>query len=183
MDEVWKDVAGFEGLYQVSNMGRVRSVDRYVPHKRFGQKFCKGHMMATHVTNSGYLSVNLCRGNKYTSYDVHRLVAIAFLGVHAVDGLEVNHIDEDKRNNKVDNLEWVTKSQNNRHGTKAERQAEKVRKVVLQYDVEGNFLKEWSSATEAEQAISGKFTGAISHCCKGKSKTAFGFVWRFKEAP
>lgn len=180
--EIWKDVAGYEGLYQVSNHGRVRSLDRYVPHKTFGQKFCKGHIMATHVTNSGYLCVNLCKDNKYTSYDVHRLVAIAFLNVDDVNGLEVNHIDENKKNNRADNLEWVTKSQNNRHGTKRERQAQKVSAAILQYDTEGNLLREWPSVTEAEKAISGKFTGAVSHCLHGKTKTAFGFVWRFKEA-
>lgn len=179
---MWKDVVGYEGLYQVSNYGSVRSLDRYVPHKRLGKKFCKGHLMAVHVTNAGYASVNLCRNNQYTSYDVHRLVAVAFLGADDLSGLEVNHIDENKLNNHAENLEWVTRKQNNRHGTKVKRQATKISLPVLQYDTNGNFIKEWGSATEAERTISGKFTGAISHCVNGKTKTALGYIWRFKEA-
>ena len=181
MEEKWADIKGYEGLYQVSSNGNVRSLDRYVPHKTMGQKFCKGRMMATHVTSANYLCVNLCKNNKYTSYDVHRLVAVAFLGVDDVAGLEVNHIDENKRNNRADNLEWVTKSQNNMHGTKRERHARKIRKAILQCDLDGNVVNEWASATEAEKVISGKFSGAISHCINGKTKTAFGYIWRFKE--
>lgn len=181
MNEMWKDVVGYEGLYQVSNTGKVRSLDRYVPHKTLGKKFYKGRIMATHTTNSGYLCVNLSKNNKYTSFDIHRLVALAFLGIDDVSNLEVNHIDEDKKNNCVDNLEWVTKQQNNRHGTKVARQVEKVNRAVLQYDTEGHFIREWNSAVEAEKSISGKFTGAISHCVNGKSKSAYGFVWKLKE--
>lgn len=59
MKEIWKSITGYEGLYEVSNFGRVRSLDRYVPHKTFGKKFCKGHMMATHINNAGYVTVNL----------------------------------------------------------------------------------------------------------------------------
>lgn len=180
--EVWKDVVGYEGLYQVSNHGKVRSLDRYVPHKTLGMKFCGGREMATHTTNAGYLSVNLSKDGKYTSFDIHRLVAVAFLGASDVSGLEVNHIDENKKNNQVSNLEWVTKSQNNRHGTKVARQAEKIKIPVLQYDTLGNFVAEWPGATDAEVALSGKFTGAISHCANGNTKTAYGYIWKFKEA-
>lgn len=181
MKEVWKDIAGYEGFYQVSNMGRVKSLDRYVPHKTFGKKFCKGHIMATHINNAGYVSVNLCKGNKYTSYDIHRLVAIAFLS--NPDKLpEVNHIDENKQNNHIGNLEWVTKQQNESHGTKRKRQTQKIKQKVLQYSIDGQFVKEWESPTDAELSISGKTTGAISHCAKGKTKTAYGYIWRYKEA-
>lgn len=180
--EIWKDVVGYEGLYQVSNKGNVRSVDRYVPHKIFGKKFCKGCLIIPHITNAGYYRVNLSKGNKYTSYDIHRLVAIAFLGVSEASNLEVNHIDENKLNNDVSNLEWVTKSQNNKHGTKVQRGAKKIKHAVCQYDLNGAFIREWASATDAERAISGKVSGAISHCIKGKTKTAFGYVWRLKEA-
>lgn len=182
MKEVWKDVAGYEGLYQVSNIGNVRSLDRHVPHKRMGKKFCKGHMMATHINNSGYVTVNLCKDNKYKSFDVHRLVAIAFIESDNISCVEVNHKDENKQNNVVDNLEWLTKSQNNRHGTKVRRQQAKIKRPVIQYDSSGKSIKEWESATDAEIAISGKFTGAISHCLHGKTKTAYGYIWRFKEA-
>lgn len=182
MNEVWKDVQGYEGLYQVSNLGRVKSLDRYVPHKRMGRKFCKGGLMATHINNSGYVTVNLCKHNKYTSYDIHRLVAMAFLEVDDISCVEVNHKDENKKNNCADNLEWVTKSQNNKWGTKCERQSVKIKRTVIQCDLSGVPLKEWESATDAEKALNGKFTGAISHCIKGRLKTAYGFVWKYKGA-
>lgn len=178
--EEWRDIAGYEGLYQVSNMGRVRSLDRYVPHKTFGTKFCRGHIMATHKTSSGYLAVNLCKGNKYKTFDIHRLVAIAY--IPNTDGLpEVNHKDENKLNSNADNLEWCTGSYNNRYGTKIERQKVKYERPVIQFNVNGTFIKEYRSASEAERIISGKFTGAISHCLKGKTKTAYGYIWKFKE--
>ena len=181
MQEIWKDIEGYEGLYQVSNTGVVRSLDRYVPHKKFGQKYCEGHIMATHIINSGYVRVNLCKGNRYKSFSVHRLVALAF--IENPKGLpEVNHIDENKENNNVNNLEWVTKEQNEKHGTKKVRGAEKKKIKVLQYSVDGKFLKEWASATDAEMCIAGKFTGGISHCANGQTKTSYGYIWRFKEA-
>lgn len=182
MNEIWKSIEGYEGLYEVSNFGMVRSIDRYVPHKTFGKKFCKGHVMATHINNAGYATVNLCKENKYRSFDVHRLVAIAFIEKANHYDFEVNHIDENKLNNRVDNLEWVTKSQNNTHGTKVERQRVKVMKPVLQYSLDGELIKEWPSATDAEIALSGKFTGAITRCIHGKSKTSHGFIWSFKGA-
>ena len=181
MQEIWKDIEGYEGLYQVSNLGNVKSLDRFVPHKKLGKKFCAGVMMSTHINNPGYVTVNLCKDNRCKSHDVHRLVAMAFVDGFK-DGLEVNHIDENKQNNQANNLEWVTKSQNNRHGTKVERQSAKVKKAILQYDLQGNFLQEWNSATDAEKSLSGKFTGAISHCICGNTKTAYGYVWKAKSA-
>ena len=179
--EEWRDIPGYEGLYQVSNLGRVRSLDRYVPHKKFGVKFCKGVLMAIHQNNAGYLTVNLSRENKYTSYDIHRLVAKAFIPCSDSECMQVNHKDENKHNNQIDNLEWVTCSENNNYGTKVARQKVHCERAVLQYDVNGNFIKEYRSATEAEKEISGKFTGAISHCINGTTKTAYGYIWRFKE--
>lgn len=181
MAEVWKDIQGYEGIYQVSNLGRVRSLDRYVPHSRLGKKFCKGHLMAVHQTSSGYLAVNLCKGNRYRSFDVHRLVATAFIPKTNPNAVQVNHKDEDKHNNCVDNLEWCSVSYNNMYGTKRERANTKIEKPVVQCDLDGNAIAEYKSASAAEREISGKFTGAISHCLTGKTKTAYGFKWRLKE--
>lgn len=183
MVEVWKDIQGYEGLYQVSNLGRVRSLDRHVPHGRLGKKFCMGHLMATHQTSAGYLAVNLCKKNKYRSFDIHRLVAIAFIPVqNNNDAVQVNHKDENKHNNCADNLEWCSVSYNNMYGTKRERASAKIEKPVIQCSLDGNAIAEYKSASVAEKEISGKFTGAISHCLTGKTKTAYGFKWRYKEA-
>ena len=178
MHEEWRDIAGYEGLYQVSNLGRVKSLDRYVPHKTFGKKFCKGCLMATHTNNAGYATVNLCKGNQYKSIDVHRLVAEAF--IPNPNNLEVvNHKDENKKNNLVENLEWCTETYNNSYGTCRKRGSAKLKKIVLQC-LAGVVVKEWESATDAELAIVGRSTGAISRCIRGKSKTAYGYEWKFK---
>lgn len=181
MQEVWKDIAGYEGYYQVSNTGVVKSLDRYVPHKTFGKKFVRGHIMATHINNAGYVTVNLSKGNRYTSHDIHRLVALTFMPIPCSDGLEVNHKDENKKNNRLENLEWTTKAENNAWGTKITRQAEKIKVPVVQYTLDGKLVKVWPSAIDAERAISGKVTGAVSHNIKGSTKSAFGYLWKTKE--
>lgn len=165
----------------VSNQGRVKSLDRYVPHKNFGKMFVRGHIMSTHLCNSGYVTVNLCKGNRYKSHSVHRIVMAAFAPTSNACELEVNHKDENKQNNCVSNLEWVTKTENEAWGTKRTRQADKIKIPVIQCDTNGNFIREWPSATDAEIAISGKATGAVSHNINGATKSAFGHIWKFKE--
>lgn len=111
MDEIWKDITGFEGMYQVSNQGRVRSLDRTITMKNGGTRFCKGKVLKPTVNSSGYLHLGLGKG---VYQYVHRLVAQEFLP--NPDNLpEVNHEDGDKRNNEVTNLRWVTPSENQLH--------------------------------------------------------------------
>nr|DAO38314.1 MAG TPA: homing endonuclease [Caudoviricetes sp.] len=102
MQEIWKDIEGYEGLYQVSNFGRVKSLDRYVLRNE-NTLFVKG-IVLSQLNNRGYLTVRLCNSGKYKNYFVHRLVANAF--IHNDNNYsEINHIDENKHNNHVDNLE------------------------------------------------------------------------------
>ena len=115
MEEIWKDIEGYEGFYQVSNHGRVKSLDRYVKHSTNHVRFCKGKELYISGGKSSYPSVVLYKhGTKPKQFQVHRLVAQAF-----VPNLEnkpaVNHIDGDKSNNIADNLEWVTYSENTNH--------------------------------------------------------------------
>lgn len=118
MKEIWEDVKGYEDLYQVSNIGRVRSKDRmrHVGHGHYGLK--KGRILKPYKMKSReygyYLQVTLCRNNKHTKHLIHRLVAQAFIENHDNKPC-VNHIDGDKANNRVDNLEWCTFSDNNQH--------------------------------------------------------------------
>lgn len=112
--EIWKDIAGYEGLYQVSNTGKVRSVDRVVSHKKSGSRFCKGIELVICLNPSGYPIVGLMRGNQKATARVHRLVADAFLD-NPTDLPEVNHINEDKTNNNVSNLEWCDRQHNAEH--------------------------------------------------------------------
>ena len=115
MSEVWKDIPDFEGLYQVSNMGRVRSVDRVVTDKDGGMRKLKGKVLKPGINGRGYELVRLCNDNGATNKSVHRLVLEAFKPHVNMSDLQVNHIDADKLNNHLTNLEWVTARDNMLH--------------------------------------------------------------------
>ena len=115
--EIWKDIEGFEGLYQISNTGKVRSLDRWTRCGMFGKSFWKGKELKAGKGSHGYYSVALGKESKFKSYLVHRLVAKHFVDGYK-HGLEVNHIDLTKTNNHANNLEWVTPSYNTKHGWK-----------------------------------------------------------------
>ena len=116
MEEIWKDVKGFEGYYQVSNMGRVRSVDRGVAYSNGTIHHHKSRILKGSPNYQGYLQVNLLRGGKAKHISIHRLVALHFVDGYA-DGLQINHKDENKLNNIADNLEWCTEDYNQKYGT------------------------------------------------------------------
>lgn len=111
--EIWKDIKGYEGLYQVSNLGKVRSLDRKIKNKH-GFRTIKGQLINPFMWGAGYLYVNLHKEQMRISKSVHRLVAEAFLP-NEEGKPEVNHKDGDKKNNKADNLEWATSSENEKH--------------------------------------------------------------------
>ena len=181
-EEIWKDIEGYEGLYQVSNMGRVRSLDRYVKHNCGGLKLCKGKIMKLNATWDGYLRVDLCKNGKHTHKRVNRLVAEAF--IPNPDNLpQVGHKDECKTNNCVSNLYWTTEKENNNHGKHNERVSEaqingKRSKPVLQYTLYMEFVREWPSAIEINRQLGYSF-GNICNCCRGLYKQAYGFIWCF----
>lgn len=112
MKEVFKDIEGFEGLYQISNLGRVKSLSRVV-HNHLGPRTLKERILKGSLGSNGYYTVNLMKNNKYKAIAVHQLVAMAFLG-HKPCGykLVIDHIDHNRQNNRVDNLQIVTMRQN-----------------------------------------------------------------------
>ncbi len=114
MKEEWRDISGFEGLYQVSNLGRVRSLDRVVGGKCDSKRFLKGRILKTCKITHGYLGVNFRQNGTHKNAIVHRLVAIAFIP-NPENKPEVNHINGIKTDNRVENLEWNTHSENNQH--------------------------------------------------------------------
>ena len=170
MEEIWKDIEGYEGLYQVSNMGRVRSL-KY-----------KNERILKPRKQSGYYKV-LLYNNETREYLIHRLVANAF--IPNPDNLpQVNHKDEDKANNCVSNLEWCTQKYNSSYGTRGKRISlkntnGKKSKITLQYDINGNLIKEWKSTRDVERNL-GFNQSYISKCCKNIIKTAYGYLWKYK---
>ena len=167
-EEIWCPIKGYEGLYEVSDKGRVKSL-----------KFGKERIMKNIRNKDGYLSVGLRKNREQKWYMVHRLVAKTF--IPNPDNLpEVNHKDEDKINNKVSNLEWCDRKYNQNYGTGIQRMAEKKSKSVLQYTKSGEFVKEWKSGMDVQRNTNYSRCD-ISLCCNGKLKSANGFVWKFKD--
>ena len=179
MIEIWRPVAGYEGFYEVSNFGRIRSVDRIVRTKCCSSKMSHGRVL-TQNGCSDYCTVTLCKdGNKITK-PVHRIVAIAF--VDNPDCLPmVNHKDENKRNNAAVNLEWCDSSYNATYGTAIDRARPKMseakKKPVAQY-LHGELIATYRSINDAS-GITGVDPGHIGHCCNGKRKNAGGYQWEF----
>ena len=177
--EIWKDIPEFEG-YQVSNLGRVKSLEGIdaLGHKR-KEKILKPQML-----NNGYYRVALWKNSIQKRYLVHRLVWIAFNG-HIPEGYEINHLNEVKSNNRLENLNLVTHKENINWGKRNKRCAEVLKnrkdqsKSVLQYDLQDNFVKEYASTHQVERE-KGFSQSYIAKCCKGKQKTAYGFKWKYK---
>ena len=176
MIEEWKDIKGYEGKYQVSNTGKVRSL-KYRRSNHIKE-------MAPQNNGHGYYWVAFRNGSGKKDYNyVHRLVAEAF--IENPHGYEtVNHLDEDMANNMVDNLEWCTMKYNLSYGTRHSREivtqqkTHPNRKAVAQYDINGKLIKVYGSQREAARDT-GLYSTSISMCCRGKLKTTGGYVFSF----
>ena len=171
--EIWKNIKGYEGLYQVSSEGRVKNLER---KDRLG-RILKERVLKQDVTHDGYLRVGLYAGDKRKWFRVHRLVCEAFCE-NPDNKPEVNHIDEDKTNNNAVNLEWCTRKENINHGSRNERARKAESKSVGQYTRDGELIKIWSSTIEAKRQA-GFNCGHISSVANGKRKTHKGFVWKY----
>lgn len=178
MNEIWRPIRDYEGYYEVSNFGRVRSLDRWIKLKDGRNRLQKGKIIKADKTKNGYLRVMLCKNHKQKHFSIHRLVAQAFIP-NPHNYPIINHKDECKTNNRVDNLEYCDISYNNSYGTRNERISIGLSKPILQFDLEGNFIKEWSSMMEASRNGFGQ--GNICNCCNGKLKNYKGYIWKKKE--
>jgi len=189
MKEIWKDIRDYEGIYQVSNFGRIRSLDRI---NYAGRKW-EGKILSPKKIKTGYFQIAL-HYNGFTKYFYyHRLVAEAFIP-NPDNLLEVNHKDENKHNNFVfinedgtvdlekSNLEWCDRKYNANYGTIKERAAAARRREVLQYDLDWNLVKKWKSAREIERVL-GFASGNIYSCCKRRKhferQYSKGYYWRY----
>lgn len=185
--ERWKWIPGYEGAYQASNLGRVRSVDRRVS-KGSCTVFKPGVVLRPAFHGKGYLQVSLSKDGKSSSIAVHRCVATAFLP--NPNGLpEVNHINEIKTDNCVENLEWCTHRYNSLYGTKNYRTGQTLRrkkincKPVVQFSLNGEMVAEYDSIEEAAKAVGCKCPAAISQNLLGVTRSSCGYKWRYKSSP
>ena len=177
--EIWRDIPNYEGLYQVSNFGNVRSLN-------WGNRgFTDNLYLKPH--NRGYLQVELHRNGSRKMFTVHRLVAVSFVDGYR-DGLMINHKDENKTNNRATNLEWVTSSDNVLHSISHRSNAQhRTRKrfvprtdivPVFQFDLSGDLIKTWDSSISVKEEL-GFSDWSIKQCCRGNRKSAYGYKWQY----
>lgn len=181
MIEIWKDIEGYEGLYQISNFGRVKSLERRVRAKKPGTtQLIREKIRKLSYTTEGYSYVVLAKEGVNKTFLVHRIVAKTF--IPNPENLPcVNHKDENKQNDFVENLEWCTYSYNNTYkDIHRRRNLDNVNRKVIQYDLEMNEIKRWDSLIEP-CSFYGIAVGNMIKCCKGERIHCAGFKWRYYE--
>lgn len=196
MEEIWKDVLGYEGLYQASNLGRVKSLDRVVKHNYGGTAIKKGKVLKQKISHKTRCQVGLCGHNGERWYPlVSRLVWETFNG-KIPEGMQVNHIDENPLNNRLDNLNLMTPKENTNYGTGIERRSKSLSKTlkgrykysenpnakaVIQYDKNGNIIKEFDCLKSAAEYYNICYQ-TIWQNIIGKTKTCHNSIWKLKKA-
>lgn len=181
MKEIWKNIDDYNGLYQVSNLGNVLSIN---------WNNTNSTKLLTPYIHGGYLRVGIRTNKCLKNYMIHRLVAKAFIP-NPLNKPQINHIDGNKLNNRVDNLEWVTAQENTQHAIKHNLRPSNVicirkkgmdnllSKPILQFTKNNEFIKEWSCAFEVA-SILGYNISSIRRCCRQERKTYKGYIWRYK---
>ncbi|XCH79055.1 MAG: NUMOD4 domain-containing protein [Candidatus Dehalobacter alkaniphilus] len=173
--EQWKDVIGYEGLYQVSNLGNVRSLN----YKNMG--FAQN--IVPKRTNKGYLQVHFKKNGILKAFTIHRLVAMAFIP-NEQDLPQINHINENKQDNRVENLEWCTCRYNVKYSldrwleTRSRPRKRARSESIVQLDSSGAIVRTWDNVREIE-LVTKMSAWSIHQCCQGKRKTAYGYKWQF----
>lgn len=184
--EIWKDIPGLEGRYQMSNFGRCKSLERIDSNgKKVNEKILKPV-----VRKSGYVYYGGYKaGRKIVQLRAHRVVAQLFVP-NPENKPTVNHLDENKQNNRADNLEWATVKENTNYGSCIEKRtanrradAKNRRMKVAQIDKDtGEIVRIYNSITEALKALGkNRHASDISSCCKGKRARAYGYKWRYAD--
>lgn len=175
MEEIWKDIGGFEGLYQASNLGRVKSFDT----KDKLDRIRKGRVLKPRRNKTGYLQVTLCKNGKHKTHYIHRLVAEAFIP-NPENKPQVNHIDEDKTNNMVSNLEWSTSKENSNYGTRNERVSKTKNIPIIAINLKTGESTDFGSGKECAIQL-GLDPSSITKVIKGRYKQTRGYTFKYKE--
>ena len=180
MEELWKDIIGYEGLYQVSNIGNIRKIAPFA--RKINCSRCIPYLLSKAKSSTGYIHVQLVKQGKAKTINVHRLVANAFVP-NPYHKNEINHIDSDRSNNVFTNLEWVTHRENMIHAVKQchvnpsiMRNHKKKRYTVLQYSKNGEFIREWNCVNDIALKY-GIRRCTIYLCLSGNHKSALGYMW------
>lgn len=188
MEEIWKDVPGYEGRYAVSTFGMVKSYDGFRKINHGALQPFKGRILNA-TSNKLYHAVMFTENGKMKNVRVHQWVAKTFIP-NPNNYKEINHIDGNKRNNRIENLEWCTRQENNQHMYRVGlakpvkswlgRINEPDRSLpIIQYDLNGIIIKEWPSTAEVKRQLGFNKTN-IGYCANGKYKQAYGFIWKRK---
>jgi hypothetical protein len=181
--ECWMPISGYEGFYEISNLGRIKSLKRDVPTKDNRVKHLKERLLQPQRDKKGYLHIVLNKGAIKTIRNVHRIVCETYHPDKYFEGAWVNHINGKKDDNRISNLEFVTASENIKHGFRVlgrKINSDYIKKSVLQYDLNGNMINKFQSITDAAIKTNSHQRG-ISACINNKRKTANKYIWRLGE--
>ena len=187
MKEIWKDIKGYEGLYQISNLGMVKRIKRNLYVNAYNKSIvinAEKILKLNHV-KSGYIFITLTANNTKRTLKVHRLVAETFIP-NPENKPEVNHINGDKCDNRVENLEWCTHAENMNHASKnnllhiQSGNNNNKNKKINQYTLDNKLIKKWHSIYEITKETGFERHG-ITRCCTNKLKTYKGYIWKYAE--
>jgi hypothetical protein len=177
MKEIWKPVLDYEGLYEVSNLGNIRSLEHVSINTKNVKQIFKSMTLKPYFNNKGYLNVSLCKNGKRSTLKLHRLVGIAFIPNND-NKPTINHIDGIKTHNYVDNLEWNTYAENNQHAYDNKLKIS-YGLTIIQYDLNDIKINEFNSILESQKQTNiGHMS--IRRCCRNEQKTAGKYKWKFK---
>lgn len=172
MEEIWKDIPNYEKYYKISNYGVIVSIPR-------NGTIMQEKVLKQYKDKYGYLKVILQKNGIKKNKYIHQLVAQTFLD-NPNNCLYVNHKDENKSNNNVENLEWCTQKFNMNYGTRNNRISKNERIKINQYDLNNNFIKTWNGFVEIKETLNIDISGII-RCCRNQYKTSNGYMWRYAE--